>query len=365
MSGDVFGNGMLLSPHIRLVAAFDHRHVFVDPTPDAARGFAERAAAVRAAALVVGRLRPRRDQRGRRGVAADGEVGAGRRRRSARRWGSTEDVTRLSPPELIRAILRAPADLLWNGGIGTYVKASERDPRRRRATRPTTRSGPIGRELRVKVVGEGGNLGLTQRGRIEFARNGGKINTDAIDNSAGVDCSDHEVNIKILLDRLVVEGVLDRDARNALLVEMTDEVAELVLADNRDQNAAAGRRPGARAGHGPGAPAVRRGPRDPPRQLDRQLEVLPDNAGFARAGGGGAGADRRRAADARRAREARPARPRARLRPARHGRRSRAGCPSTSRARCASGSPRRSPSTRCAGRSSRRCWSTRSSTPRA
>ena len=145
MSGDVFGNGMLLSPHIRLVAAFDHRHVFVDPTPDAARGFAERAAAVRAAALVVGRLRPRRDQRGRWGVAADGEVGAGRRRRSAPRWGSTTVtmVTRLSPPELIRAVLRAPGRPAVERRDRHLRQGERGDPRRRRATRPTTRSGPM------------------------------------------------------------------------------------------------------------------------------------------------------------------------------------------------------------------------------
>ena len=283
MSGDVFGNGMLLSPHIRLVAAFDHRHVFVDPTPDAARGFAERAAAVRAAALVVGRLRPRRDQRGRRGVAADGEVGAGRAgdprragdRRRCGRWG----VTRLSPPELIRAILRAPADLLWNGGIGTYVKASE-ETHADAGDKANDAIRADASELRVKVVGEGGNLGLTQRGRIEFARNGGKINTDAIDNSAGVDCSDHEVNIKILLDRLVADGTVDREARNALLVEMTDEVADLVLADNRAQNALLG----VGRAHAQGMVRVHRrfvADLETRRGIDRQLEVLPDKAGFA------------------------------------------------------------------------------------
>ena len=148
-------------------------------------------------------------------MAAHGQVGAGRPGDPRRARASPRTSTELSPPELIAAILRAPADLLWNGGIGTYVKACHRDARRRRATRPTTPSGSTAAQLRVKVVGEGGNLGLTQRGRIEFARTGGKINTDAIDNSAGVDCSDHEVNIKILLDRLVVAGELDREARNA------------------------------------------------------------------------------------------------------------------------------------------------------
>jgi glutamate dehydrogenase len=153
--------------------------------------------------------------------------------------GLDDDVTRLSPPELIRAILRAPVDLLWNGGIGTYVKASE-ETHADAGDKANDAIRADASELRVKVVGEGGNLGLTQRGRIEFARHGGKINTDAIDNSAGVDCSDHEVNIKILLDRLVADGALDRAGRNALLAEMTDEVAELVLADNRSQNAVLG-----------------------------------------------------------------------------------------------------------------------------
>ena len=149
------------------------------------------------------------------------------------------DADRLTPVEVIKVILRAPVDLLWNGGIGTYVKAStESHADAGDKTNDTVRAD--GRDLRVKVVGEGGNLGLTQLGRIEFARAGGKINTDAIDNSAGVDCSDHEVNIKILLDRLVAAGDLDREARNALLAEMTDDVAELTLDHNRDQNVVLG-----------------------------------------------------------------------------------------------------------------------------
>ena len=279
MSGDVFGNGMLLSPHIRLVAAFDHRHVFVDPDTGRRTRVRRAAAAVRAAALVVGRLRPRRDQRGRRGVAADGEVGARRagdpRRAGDRRRGGA----RLSPPELIRAILRAPTDLLWNGGIGTYVKASE-ETHADAGDKANDAIRADASELRVKVVGEGGNLGLTQRGRIEFARNGGKINTDAIDNSAGVDCSDHEVNIKILLDRLVADGTVDREARNALLVEMTDEVSALVLADNRTQNALLG----VGRAHAPGMVRVHRrfvADLETRRGIDRELEVLPDKAGFA------------------------------------------------------------------------------------
>ena len=210
MSGDVFGNGMLLSRHIRLVAAFDHRHVFLDPDPDPARGFAERDAAVRTAALVLGGLRPRADL-----------PGGGVFLRTAKSVPLSDEIRRaldvdaeaLPPDELIRAILRAPVDLLWNGGIGTYVKATtetnadvgdkNNDAVRIDAT-----------ELRCRVVGEGGNLGLTQRGRIEFAHGGGHINTDAIDNAAGVNCSDNEVNIKILLDRVVRDGDLTAKQRD-------------------------------------------------------------------------------------------------------------------------------------------------------
>ena len=193
--------------------------------------------------------------------------------------GIAEDVSELSPPELIAAILRAPADLLWNGGIGTYVKAStESHADAGDKTNDTVRAD--GNELRVKVVGEGGNLGLTQRGRIEFARAGGKINTDAIDNSAGVDCSDHEVNIKILLDRLVAAGDLDREARNALLAEMTDDVAELTLAHNCDQNVVLGV---ARAHAAPMANVHARliTELEAHNQLERELDVLPNAAQFA------------------------------------------------------------------------------------
>ena len=140
----------------------------------------------------------------------------------------------------MQAILHAPVDLLWNGGIGTYVKAVDRVATPTSATRPTTRSGSTAGDLRAKVVGEGGNLGLTQRGRIEFALGGGRIFTDFIDNSAGVDCSDHEVNIKILLGGAVADGELTVPARDALLAEMTDEVAALVLRDNYEQATALG-----------------------------------------------------------------------------------------------------------------------------
>jgi glutamate dehydrogenase len=278
MSGDVFGNGMLLSRHIRMVAAFDHRHVFVDPTPDAARGFAERQ-------RLFARPRSSWDDYDRGAISAGGGVWPRTTKsvpvepemRTA--LGIDDGITRLTPPELIRAILRAPADLLWNGGIGTYVKAGD-ETHSDAGDKANDAIRVDGRELRVKVVGEGGNLGLTQRGRIEFARAGGKLNTDAIDNSAGVDCSDHEVNIKILLDRLVTAGELTRDARNALLAEMTDEVADLVLDDNRDHNAVLGvsrvDATGALQLHARIVAdlTARRG-------LDPVLEGLPDAAGFA------------------------------------------------------------------------------------
>ncbi|WP_433294012.1 NAD-glutamate dehydrogenase [Pseudonocardia sp. CA-142604] len=286
MSGDVFGNGMLLSPHIRLLAAFDHRHVFVDPSPDATRSFAERE---RMFALP----RSSWDDYDRSVISAGGgvwprsakSVPVGPEIRAA--LGLAEDVSRLSPPELIAAILRAPADLLWNGGIGTYVKATD-ESNADAGDKANDAVRADAAELRVKVVGEGGNLGLTQRGRIEYARRGGKINTDAIDNSAGVDCSDHEVNIKILLDRLVAAGELDKTGRDALLVEMTDEVSDLVLHDNRDQNAVLGiARAHASAmvnvhGRLTSDLAVRHG-------LDRKLEVLPDKRGFAALEAAGAG----------------------------------------------------------------------------
>ncbi|SMD24283.1 NAD-glutamate dehydrogenase [Lentzea albidocapillata] len=234
MSGDVFGNGMMLSEHIRLVAAFDHRHIFIDPNPVEDTSFAERV-------RLFNVPRSSWDDYDRSLISEGGgifpltakSIPISEQARVA--LGLDEGVVKLSPAELKKAILLAPVDLLWNGGIGTYVKAS------------TESHGDVGDkandsirvngdELRVKVVGEGGNLGLTQRGRIEFARKGGKVNTDALDNSAGVDCSDHEVNIKILLDHLVREGSLDQLQRNEVLAEMTDEVSDLVLADNYSQN---------------------------------------------------------------------------------------------------------------------------------
>jgi glutamate dehydrogenase len=231
MSGDVFGNGMLLSRHIRLVAAFDHRHVFLDPDPDVGRSWEERA---RLFALP----RSSWDDYDKSLISAGGSVWP----RSAKSVPLSPEVRallgveaeRLTPAELVRAVLCAPVDLLYNGGIGTYVKAAvegdaEVGDRANDAVRVN------GADLRCKVVGEGGNLGFTQRGRIEYALAGGRIFTDAIDNSGGVDCSDHEVNIKILLGEVVRAGALGCEGRDVLLAEMTEEVARLVLRDNYGQ----------------------------------------------------------------------------------------------------------------------------------
>ncbi len=236
MSGDVFGNGMLCSEHTRLVAAFDHRDIFIDPDPDAAASFAERQRLFEMprsswkdydTSLISagGGVFPRSAK----------SVPLNKQIRAA--LGIAGQVERMTPAELMRAILLAPVDLLWNGGIGTYVKsAAETDAEAGDKANDAIRVD--GGELRVRCVGEGGNLGLTQRGRIEYAATGGRINTDFIDNSAGVDTSDHEVNLKVLLDRVVADGDLTGKQRNALLASMTDEVATLVLADNYEQNLA-------------------------------------------------------------------------------------------------------------------------------
>ena len=236
MSGDVFGNGMLLSEHTKLVAAFDHRDIFLDPDPDPAKSFAERRRLFEL---------PRSSwQDYDKSLISEGGGVYSRSAKSipitpqVRRALSIDDsVKKMTPAELMRAILLADVDLLWNGGIGTYVKASTET----NAEVGDKANDPIrvdGSELRCKAVGEGGNLGLTQRGRIEYASNGGRINTDFIDNSAGVDTSDHEVNIKILLDQVVANGDLTEKQRNDLLASMTDEVGRLVLQDNYEQNLA-------------------------------------------------------------------------------------------------------------------------------
>lgn len=230
MSGDVFGNGMLLSRHIQLVAAFDHRHIFLDPTPNAEKTFVERERMFQLprsswadydASLISkgGGIHPRTAK----SIALTPEVKAS--------LGIDAKVEHMTPTELVNAILKAPVQLVYNGGIGTYVKASH-ESHAQVGDRANDALRVNGKELRCKVFAEGGNLGCTQLGRIEFARSGGRINTDAIDNSAGVDTSDHEVNIKILLGLPQTEGELTEKQRNALLPEMTDEVAQLVLRDN-------------------------------------------------------------------------------------------------------------------------------------
>ncbi|HEV7933217.1 MAG TPA: NAD-glutamate dehydrogenase [Actinomadura sp.] len=234
MSGDVFGNGMLLSRHIKLVAAFDHRHVFIDPDPDPETSFAERKRLFELprsswadydTSLISagGGVFPRTAK----------SIRLTRQIREA--LGIESGVKAMTPYELIRAVLAAPVDLLWNGGIGTYVKASS-ESNADVGDKANDLVRVDGTELRCRVVGEGGNLGLTQLGRIEFARGGGLVNTDFIDNSAGVDTSDHEVNIKILLDQVVRDGELTGKQRDKLMYDMTDEVAELVLDDNHGQN---------------------------------------------------------------------------------------------------------------------------------
>lgn len=253
MSGDVFGNGMLLSPHIRLVAAFDHRHVFLDPSPDAAVSFAERERLFRlprsswadydAALISAGG-----------GVWARSEKSVPLSPQARAALGI--DAQHLTPAELVAAVLRAPVDLLYNGGIGTYVKASS-ETHAQVGDRANDGVRIDGAQLRCKVVGEGGNLGFTQRGRIEAALAGVRLNTDAIDNSAGVDTSDHEVNIKILLGLAVADGELTEKQRNALLPRMTDDVAALVLRDNYFQTQ-----------------ALSIAARQAPRQLDEQARFM-------------------------------------------------------------------------------------------
>jgi len=234
MSGDVFGNGMLLSPHIRLQAAFDHRHIFIDPDPDARRSFRERARLFRLP-------RSSWSDYDRRSLSAGGAI----LDRSQKSLALTPQARallgleheRATPQEVVRAVLRLPVDLMWNGGIGTYVKASgeshgEIGDRANDAVRLN------GIELRARVFGEGGNLGSSQRGRIEYAQHGGRINTDFVDNSAGVNTSDIEVNLKIMLAGTVGGRAPGGARRRALLASVTDEVAAQVLRNNYLQSQA-------------------------------------------------------------------------------------------------------------------------------
>jgi len=228
MSGDVFGNGMLLSTQIQLKAAFNHLHIFLDPDPDIKTSFKERKRLFKLPRSGWDDYKTELISKGggvfsrfEKSIPVSNQV---------RTWLGIEDK-QLAPNDLIRALLKAESDLLWNGGIGTYVKSSgESNAEVGDAQNNWLRVN--GNELRCKVVGEGGNLGLTQFGRIEYARSGGRINTDFIDNSAGVDCSDHEVNIKILLNQVMRAGELGSEDRNQLLADMTDEVSQLVLRNN-------------------------------------------------------------------------------------------------------------------------------------
>jgi glutamate dehydrogenase len=272
MSGDVFGNGMLLSKHIRLIGAFDHRHVFLDPEPDAARSWEERERLFKLA-------RSSWDDYDRELISEGGGVYS----RAAKSIPLSPQVRAaldvrgeaLAPNDLIRAMLGAPVDLLWNGGIGTYVKASS-EAHADAGDKANDGVRIDASDLHCRVVGEGGNLGLTQRARVEYALKGGRINNDAIDNSGGVDCSDREVNIKILLDQVVADGDLTRKQRDELLVAMTGTVGELVLKDNREQTETLS----LAEAHASGMVDVHTRFLDAleqSRKLDRELEALPTN----------------------------------------------------------------------------------------
>jgi len=270
MSGDVFGNGLLRSDRVQLLAAFNHMHIFVDPDPDPAASFAERKRLFELPRSTWADYEPAL-------ISAGGGVFS----RAAKsipispRMRERFDIQaeELSPNELISALLRAPVDLIWNGGIGTYIKASTES----HADIGDKTNDPVrvdGRDVRARVIGEGGNLGMSQLGRIEYCLHGGACNTDAIDNAGGVNCSDHEVNIKILLNGVVAAGDMTGKQRNQLLAEMTDEVAELVLGSNYRQTQAlslAERRARERAGEYRRlmADLESRG------RLDRALEFLP------------------------------------------------------------------------------------------
>ncbi|EDP99680.1 NAD-glutamate dehydrogenase [Shewanella benthica] len=231
MAGDVFGNGMLLSEHIRLVAAFNHLHIFIDPNPDAASSHKERA-------RIFELPRSSWEDYNKELISKGGGVFL----RSAKKISLSAEMkemldtkkTTMTPAELLKELLKMNVDLIWNGGIGTYVKAST-ETHAEVGDRANDALRVNGDELRARIIGEGGNLGCTQLGRIEYASQGGRINTDFVDNVGGVDCSDNEVNIKILLNALVADGEMTLKQRNRLLVEMTDEVGRIVLQDCNDQ----------------------------------------------------------------------------------------------------------------------------------
>ena len=284
MSGDVFGNGMLLSKHIRLVGAFNHLHVFLDPDPDAAVSYGERKRLFELPRSTWADYGEKLISKGG-GVFPRSAKSIPISKEAQEALGIAADA--MTPNELIHAMLMAPVDLLWNGGIGTYAMAAQE-------SHPSVgdRANDVLRvdasRMRCRVVGEGGNLGFTQLGRVEFSMAGGKINTDAIDNSGGVDCSDHEVNIKILLNAAVASGDLTGKQRNRLLEEMTGEVGELVLRNNYLQSqalsCAVAQAPSLLDVHARLIEALEREGR-----LDRALEFLPDKERIAerRAAGGG------------------------------------------------------------------------------
>jgi len=358
MSGDVFGNGMLLSRSIKLVAAFDHRHIFLDPNPDPAVSYEERA---RMFAL------PRSSWAD---YAAPISAGGGIHSRAAKTIPITPEVqallgitdTLLEPAALISAILKAPADLLWFGGIGTYVKAASEnnagvgDP-------ANDRLRVDAEALRVTAIGEGANLGVTQAARIAFAERGGRINTDFIDNSAGVDCSDNEVNIKIALNREMNEGRLAEGDRNTLLASMTDDVAHLVLEDNRLQTLALSiaEQDGAAA-----MPSYVRAIElfEAAGRLDRRVEGLAGNDDLLRRGQDGQGLTRPELASLAVASSTASSRSRMRSRRPIWGSIPCCGptCTPPSRRRCARRSRPRSTTIACAARSSRPSSPTASST---
>ena len=238
MTGDVFGNGMLLSEHIRLVAAFDHRHIFLDPNPDAATSFPERKRLFELPRSSWADYDRKLISEGG-GVFPRSAKSVPISRQVAVTLGLPKGTTAMTPAQVMKSILTSPVDLLWNGGIGTYVKASS-EVNDAVGDRANDAVRVDGKALRARVVSEGGNLGFTQLGRVEAALSGVHINTDAIDNSAGVDTSDHEVNIKILLTAMTREGDMTLKQRNKLLVSMTDDIARQVLRDNYEQNALLG-----------------------------------------------------------------------------------------------------------------------------
>lgn len=272
MSGDVFGNGMLLSKHIRLLAAFDHRHIFIDPDPDAATSWDERKRLFELPRSSWQDYNTSLISEGG-GVYSREQKAIPISPQARAALGIEAGVEELTPPALMKAILMAPADLLFNGGIGTYIKAETESD----ADVGDRANDPVrvnGNQVRARVIGEGGNLGVTSLGRVEFDLAGGRINTDALDNSAGVDCSDHEVNIKILIDSLVTAGKVKPEDRTELLLSMTDEVGHLVLKDNVDQNDLLGT---SRANSASLLPVHARMIKDfaQERGLNRELEALP------------------------------------------------------------------------------------------